>query len=408
VRALKSVGRHVQPPLDDARLERQWQGVVERRRSRPVRGPLVVAFAVAALAVATLVVVLVRQARPAPTAQGTVVETSSSNPQPLTLADGSQVEVARQSRVSVEAVTPESVRLALTRGSLTADVARRAERVFTVAAGGYEVVVHGTRFRVALVEASAPSRATVLTVLVERGKVEVRPAGSTKPGRFLEAGDGWTEAVASSKAAGTSAAAAAGHEDDDGEGSTETPLPTAPGPASSASGTVVAPHAAPLSSRDPVDEPGFAALVRERKYKEAFASLGDGGFGRAVASADAKKLLELADVARLAGHPKEAALALDRLRKNYRGDSRAGLAAFELGRLRMDTLGDRAGALSAFEDAVSLSRSGAVREDAEARRVMVLESLGNTARCQELRDAYLSQFPSGVHVATIRNRCLKK
>jgi hypothetical protein len=149
----------------------------------------------------------------------------------------------------------------------------------------------------------------------------------------------------------------------------------------------------------------FTALIKGRKYREAFDSLGEGGFPREVAAADARRLLELADVARMSGHPREAALALDRLRLSFRGDARAGLAAFELGRLRMDTFGDKKGALAAFDDAVSLSKSGSVREDAEARRVQVLEALGDWARCRSLRDAYLSRFPDGVHASAMRTRC---
>jgi tetratricopeptide (TPR) repeat protein len=119
-------------------------------------------------------------------------------------------------------------------------------------------------------------------------------------------------------------------------------------------------------------------------------------------------LLELADAARLSGRPAEAARAFDRLLRAHRGDPRAGLAALELGRLRMDNLGDPAGALEAFSDAVALAKSGAVREDAEARRVQALERLGDIARCVRARDAYLERFPGGIHASSIRRRCTTK
>jgi hypothetical protein len=68
-------------------------------------------------------------------------------------------------------------------------------------------------------------------------------------------------------------------------------------------------------------------------------------------------------------------------------------------------LGDPAGALEAFDDAVALAPSGAVREDAEARRVQVFEALGDRGRCIRARAAYLARFPNGIHAAKMRKRC---
>src|SRR5262249_18278345 len=86
----------------------------------------------------------------------------------------------------------------------------------------------------------------------------------------------------------------------------------------------------------------------------------------AFASTEApRELLSRASDARAAGKYRDAARALDTIRRRFRGDPRAGLAAFELGRLRLDTLGDPAGASEAFADAVALAPEAPFREDAE-------------------------------------------
>jgi hypothetical protein len=146
-------------------------------------------------------------------------------------------------------------------------------------------------------------------------------------------------------------------------------------------------------------------LLKAGKYRDAYEALGTGGFAREMERGGARRLLELADAARLGGHPRDAALALDKLRRTYRTDPRAGLAALELGRLRSDSFGDQAGALEAFRDAASLASSGSVREDADARTVQALERLGDRNGCMRARDAYLTRFPNGIHAATMRGRC---
>lgn len=106
----------------------------------------------------------------------------------------------------------------------------------------------------------------------------------------------------------------------------------------------------------------------------------------------------------MAGRPQAAAAALDMLRRRYRRDPRAALAAFELGRLRLDTLGDAPGAVEALADAISLSPRGPLREDAEARRVEALAA-ARSPDCAAARDAFLEHYPRGVHRALIAGQC---
>jgi len=124
--------------------------------------------------------------------------------------------------------------------------------------------------------------------------------------------------------------------------------------------------------------------------------------------ASAKDLLARATEARVSNHLMDAIGALDELRKRYRGDARAGLAAFELGRLRLDEAGDPAGALEALDDAIELAPDAEFREDAEARRVDALDALGD-ARCAQARASYLERYggqgQGGIHARSVRLRC---
>jgi TolA-binding protein len=119
----------------------------------------------------------------------------------------------------------------------------------------------------------------------------------------------------------------------------------------------------------------------------------------------AKDLFEQAEAYRLEGHPREAAAALDRLRRSFPRDPRAGLASFELGRLRMDQLGDPAGALNAFSDAMRLDPSARFREDAQARVVQLYASLGQSERCLKAQAEYQSRYPNGSHAKSVAGSC---
>lgn len=134
----------------------------------------------------------------------------------------------------------------------------------------------------------------------------------------------------------------------------------------------------------------------------------DVAYPRFIAQATPKQLFELGDGARLTNHPRQAALAFDALRTRYRDDACAGLAAMELGRLRQDVLHDPAGAEEAYRDAIALAPDAPFREDAEARRVSVLDALGNRASCVTARDAYLTRYPAGIHASAVTRQCKER
>jgi transmembrane sensor len=107
----------------------------------------------------------------------------------LKLADGSVIEMNAGSRLSVTLERGER-RVALPEGEAVFDVAADKARPFLIAAGDRTVRVVGTRFDVR-------HRGTALSVAVERGVVEVRPAEGAAgrvwrlhPGQRLDASQG--------------------------------------------------------------------------------------------------------------------------------------------------------------------------------------------------------------------------
>ncbi len=381
----KQFAEKLTPALTPERLSRQWRGVEARlsgglwsRLKLRNPGSLYAGFAVAALAALVLVVGLVRpEAGKTAAVEGGSFSNVAAGPATLALLDGSQLQVSPSGRVEFQALAGDSVRLVLTRGWVELDVTHVAGRKFVVQAGGVDVVVRGTHFRVELRDEDPQ----VVTVAVQRGAVEVLERRTGLVAKQLAAGMSWTMGQ---RDLGASEAASA-----------------APAPAIEA----VIPPPAPPAAASAADGDRFDELYRARQLKQAYDSLGDAGFARALESSGAKRLLELADAARLSGHPRQAASAFDSLRRRYRSDARAGLAALELGRLRLDTFHDPAAALEALRDAQSLSSSPSVQEDALARQAQALESLGNTAGCRRVKGEYLKRYPSGIHSASIARRC---
>ncbi|MBN2191567.1 MAG: FecR domain-containing protein [Polyangiaceae bacterium] len=378
------LARYVTPNLSEDRVMTQWAGslAVAKLRSREQKAGLVLGLAALCLA-AALVVLSWRPRTEVQSVAGAVVESGPSEPQRLTFPDGTRVELAAATRLSVVEAAARRVRLRVEHGGVTLDVTPNPERELVVEAGRTEVVVVGTRFRVVVGDAAGEPQ---VTVAVERGAVRVRSLDGGAETQ-LAAGQSWIDphpVATASRGAGPALGTTPSAE----------PTPSAAPPPESSAGS---------SPESPVSPSAGPERSREQDPKAAFAALGTEGFARAVASASASRLFELYEIAQLAGRPAEAATALDQLRRRFPGDSRAGLAAFELGRLRQDQLGDPAGAAEALENA--LRRGGAFGEDASARLVQAYRALGNRAGCERARANYLAKYPSGAHAEAVRRQC---
>lgn len=371
----RPLARHLQVPVDEARIERGWRAVEARLPTRPEKHlprALAMGMVMATLAFALLLFVLPLRFTREAVIEGAVLASSETERETIELVDGSRLVLEPATRLRLVHVSAREVRLSLEQGVLDAFVTHVDGRPFTVVAGNIEVSVIGTRFRVSLDEAD-------VGVAVEEGRVALR--GPNVP-KTLGAGESWSSTIAPSL---------------------ETPEPTAPlePPQDLDAG---APLPAQRGSSRALPS-RFHSLYGAGRYDDAYASVEPSRFQRCIEIGSARDLFALASAARLSGHSRPAARAFDALRRRHREDARAGLAALELGRLRLYDLDDPSGAAEAFDDAIVLQPSAFYREDAEARRVQALEAAGQQDACIEARDAYLVRFPSGLHATTVARRC---
>jgi len=143
-------------------------------------------------------------------------------------------------------------------------------------------------------------------------------------------------------------------------------------------------------------------LARHGHNEEAYASLGAEGLRNETKKLGVNDLLALADVARLAGHPAEAVVPLERILTEFSHDAQAPLAAFALGRLELDSLGHARASVAAFRKALALGIPHGLREDVLSRLVEAYVKSGDSAGAQRAADAYLEEFPNGRHARAVQ------
>lgn len=353
---------YVQPSLSEARIQRQWSNINQRKPSPWANRSALYALSFAAASVLLVVGYLAFQGRsgshPDSIAGQIVVERDRSGQERITLSEGVTIVVKGESRYRLAERSKQRVHVVLESGTAAFDVTPDKQRRVVVSAAGFDVEVVGTQFEVSL---AGQTNKQDLSVRVERGTVRVRTSGQDRahePLRTLTAGEAW---------------------------STQTNVPSA-----SPIEAAIEPKSEPEPSSQPPSSPvGMASPTV------------------AVQPPTAKGLFEIAQAARIKGNAREAATALDKLRQTYPSDPRAGLASFELGRLRMDQLGDSAGAVSALNDALRLDPSARFSEDAQARLVQLYHRSGNLERCRKAQADYRSRYPNGPHSRGVLGLCTR-
>jgi transmembrane sensor len=374
-----------------ARMWREVRARVHRTgRRRTARLAALGGFSLAgAVAVWALLFLTLRS--PAPTADrgapsallvadGRPLAALETSEKPLTvrLDDDSEIRLAAKSRIEPLTSTGSRFELLLARGSAEFSVTPGGPRRWLVEAGAARVEVVGTVFRVT-------RAATSVRVSVSRGSVLVR--GENVPGwvQRLNAGEHLTvngkerasaAPAADAIAAAVSAAAAAPAENASGAGSTAgVPEVQQMAPAMNTS----APRASSRPSRPRARAaPVAAEPMRELSPAERYAALGPDGLAKATLSATTiEQLLELADIARLSGHPQDAVAPLKRALDAFRSSRQAALAAFTLGRVLLDQLNASDAAAEAFERALVLGLPRGLRADCYRRLAEAYERSSN-------------------------------
>lgn len=396
-RTLAKAREHVTTKDDELVLDRQWRGLVAKRRRRTV-------VKVAASAALVLLAALGAW-RMIPTNAPTEVATSPS----LRLPDGSLVFfLDADTEVTPRAVGDTRIELALTRGRARFDVSRRPERAFVVDAEDVRVTVVGTEFVVA-------HDTDEIEVDVLEGRVRVE-AGDED--RLLRAGDRARFAAHATASAAVEApidtialGGANGATNETTSAATEEEPDVAPEPRREPTRTV--PATANEASNEPSngttrtadreaaptreDATSWRALAEEGDFDAAWTAL---SAAADVRTTDVGDLLLAADAARLSGHPNEAVTYLRRVVDEHASDSRAPLAAFTIGRVLLRSR--PAEAADAFAEAARLDPASSLAQDALAREVEAWHRAGRQERARALAEEYLARFPSGVRVDAVR------
>ncbi len=142
--------------------------------------------------------------------------------------------------------------------------------------------------------------------------------------------------------------------------------------------------------------PEWRSLASSGEYIAAYEILGARGVRQMTEQAlTVAEFMELADVARLSGHPSEAVSPLERVLERYPDDHRAPVAAFTLGRIQADSLSNHQRASRAFSRCLELGPPRALREDAYARLAETYARSGYHQRAKTVAREYLRLFPSG-------------
>lgn len=359
--------------VDPSAVDDVWDRLSAKRTAQR-RGPAH-RSTIAAAAFAALVVILaftyLRTSPHEPTAlrlaSGETLPTllGGENQNVATFDDGSRIVLERASALMPTKNSGGAVAFELRQGEALFDIVPHGPRAWTIDAGFAQVSVLGTRFRVV-------RGAHDVRVDVERGVVRVSGAMLPVGGRTLTAGqsiDVREDGADATAPRGTDAATPQSTDE------------TARGKATTG-GTS--------------EKTSWKPLATKGDFGKAYAALGSHGVASETKrAATPAELLQLADVARLSGHPAEAIAPLERLLEAHRDDERAALAAFTLGKIRQDALDAPASAADALEMAISLGLPDALREDAFARRVEAYAKAGKTSRAQAARTAYEDAFPTG-------------
>ena len=353
---------------------------------------------------------------PPPAVPGrSIAGTSSRSPEAgreIWFRDGSLALLQRpESELRVDVADVHSISATLIAGQASFDVVPRPERLFRVEAGAVVIEVLGTAF-------SVERRGVFSLVTVTRGRVRVSwpggtrelPAGSeglfpppglplsgASPGGGTVAGpptEGRPSEPPSQRAAAErpSAVTLAERPSRASAGSSEEAPPAdpagrmaAPGPSSPVDRTA-RPRSQPMvplsPAQVPVPRPVNPSTPR-------------------INSSDL--LLGQADLARIAGRPREAVELLQRLLRQYVDDGRAPLAAFTLGRILLDELHAPHEAAQAFAQARELAPTGPLVEDTYLREVEACVEAGQVARATERAEEYFGRFSGSPRAPLMRH-----
>lgn len=332
---------------------------------------------------------------------------SQAEAEAVAFSDGSRITLRPSARGRLIALGENGASFALESGGLHAQVVPRENNHWVVSAGPFEVLVTGTEFDVLW-----DAKAEALTVEMQHGSVRVSGACLSEPralsgrerGRFSCApseptaeqrtGTGQVEVERESQPAAAEVRPS----------NRELEPRAAANSPSATSGTHADPNPGSVSQEAHSHaEEDWQSLARAGRFKPALAAAEALGFSSLCTSLSADQVLELGNVARLAGNPSRASEAYLSARQRFAGSSAAATAAFQLGRLAFDGSRDYAGARRWFTAYLAERPGGGLSQEALGRLMESAHRLGDTSSASAHAAQYLQRFPNGPHAALARS-----
>ena len=357
---------------------------------------------------------------------------------PVQFSDGTRIDLAAGTRMSVVAPGPHGARLRVDEGAAHFSVMHLPHAAWSVEAGPYVVEVTGTVFDVRWSSADE-----IVEVRLQSGSVRVSGPMLTehatlRPGQHLTARLATRELRIDENVGTTVAPVLAvpppGAAPPERTAPPETPSPDAATPRETAAlpaptsvearlpGEAPAPAAArPPAPARAVRRPARTAAVAAmdshakadwapQRWSERV-SAGDAkgvvaeavahGLDAAVTDTDAPELVALADAARYAGRTYLAERVLRAQRTRFPGSAAAGAAAFFLGRLA-DDRGAAADGLDWYRRYLTEEPQGPYAAEALGREMIGVARLSGRPAARELAREYLHRFPDGTYLLHAR------
>jgi len=355
------------------------------------------------------------------TTSGRLGDPLSAGSRALTLdfSDGSTVELAPRSAARVAELTAAGARVELEDGRAEVSVKHRAKTRWMLEAGPFEVRVTGTRFAI-----SWNRTAESLIVAMTEGTVEIasrlepeapavrvtagqRYAASKQRGRWtidpLEAHPRNGVDVDVDVAGGPAKAIPAGGTAAAAPGEEPRASAAAPAEAEATAATAVAAGSPLLGRSARLFADGnrrWQVLARRGQFKEALDVVERGaGFATTCRQLGAEELVQLGDVARLAGNVPRAEQAYRLARKRY---PRLDRPVFALGLVAFEQRHDYEAAAGWFETYRRRYPAGPLRDEATGRAMESWQRAGDRARAAAAATEYLDRAPTGPYAPLAR------
>ncbi len=290
----------------------------------------------------------------------------------LAFSDGSKLELHPSGRARVSGLGKRGATVLLEDGAVTASVIHRDDTDWRITAGPFEVRVVGTTF-----DAAWSSAEETLSISLEEGRVEVSGSCLQSPVAVS------TGEKVSLTCRGVVVAAQQE-------------------PAVTVTATAVATTTIAMTGRSPsqvssvptANALGWRELAKRGDYKQAIELLEQAGVDTMLAM-PAGDLLEVADLARLAGRNDLSKKLYLKLRDAHGGSDAAAIAAFQLGR---QSGSDSERWLRTY---LAERPNGALAAEALGRLLEIEQAAGRPS-ARATAEQYLSRFPKGAHAAFAR------